>query len=409
MVQNRFLLLFGMLYLGQGGLSSYISYFQKPYLAGEGVAAGSLGVLTVLVSLPFAIKVFFGLITDRCSWGPLNTRWPWIAGGIVCSAVAFLGATAIRPSDQLMAYTALMGAMVFSIALADTATDALAVEAVPPADHANVQAAMTGSRAIGAMVASALVGLLVARFGYSLLMPAMAFIALLPLPFVVWLAPRSRIADHGYPPLRTLLGFFDRSRLRFAFYAVVMSLGLSGTMGLVTLFMHSNLGAGSAAIGGYGMLTSAGTLLGALVYALARRCCGVASATVLGQIALALLAFALSAQQSVSTVTLLGVIVGTVYGYVLTGVLEMTMSRADLAFAGTSFALLISMFNVGGSIGDGLATAATASFGFTLTFQLLAVISIVSIIPLLSAHGLHRLAAESVYADAVGHPKETDR
>jgi predicted MFS family arabinose efflux permease len=268
----------------------------------------------------------------------------------------------------------------------------MAVETVPPSDRADVQAAMTGSRAVGGMAASALVGLLVARLGYGALMPAMAIIALLPLPFLIRLRPRGEAARHPRPPLAAFARFFDRPRLVFAFYALVMSLGLSGTMGLVTLFMHSSLGAGSGAIGGYGVLVSGGTLAGALIYAALRRWLGVELMTAMGQLMLALVAVTLSLQQSVEAVTLLGLLVGTTYGYVLTGVLEMTMARSDLAIAATSFALLMSIFNVGGSIGDGLATAAVGAYGFQPTFLAVGAVSLVSLLPLMLAHAAQRSA-----------------
>jgi MFS family permease len=391
---RRSILLFGSVYLCQGGLSAYISFFQKPYLASEGIRPASLGLLTTLVSLPFAIKVLFGLVTDRFALGRFGNRVPWIVTGISISAAAFFVAAYIRPSEQLPVYIALIAGMVFAIAFADTALDGLAVEAVPAPDRAHVQAALIASKALGAVVASAGVGLVMVRLGYAAVMPVMAVVALLPLPFVLTMVPRTvRGPEHKHPPVRQLARLFDRRRLMFIGYALVMAFGLSGTIGLVTLFMRSGLGANASAIGAYGALASTGTLVGAGLYSTWRRWARVETATLTGQALMALLALTLAVQSTITGVTLMGLLVGGVYGFVVTGVRELSMARAEVAFAGTSFALLMALFDIGGSVGDGIATACTGIFGFFGTFVGLAGISVLAI-PLLFL--VHRLQLANV-------------
>ena len=60
---------FASLYFVQGAAFAYAVNFQKPYLTGRGLDMGTVGFLTSVLLLPFILKIFLGMLSDRVPLG----------------------------------------------------------------------------------------------------------------------------------------------------------------------------------------------------------------------------------------------------------------------------------------------------------------------------------------------------
>ncbi|MCA9936903.1 MAG: hypothetical protein KC415_23370, partial [Anaerolineales bacterium] len=118
--------LFFILYFVQGVLFAYMSLFHKPYLDSEGITADQIAWLNVVALLPFILKIFFGIISDRVNLLGRGHRLPYIILGIVLSVIAFAALAFIAPGKNLVLFGAMLTIFIFSIALMDSSADGLA-------------------------------------------------------------------------------------------------------------------------------------------------------------------------------------------------------------------------------------------------------------------------------------------
>jgi PAT family beta-lactamase induction signal transducer AmpG len=172
--------MFAALYFVQGVIQAYQLNFFKPHMDSEGIDADRLAIVASLALLPFVVKWIYGIISDRYALFGRGHRVPYMMIGLVSTALAFLVAFFIDPSASFGMLAAVVLAATFFMALFDTTADALAVDVVPPADHSNVQATMTGGRAAGLVVVSIIFGAIADTIGYQFIFLVIAALLLIP-------------------------------------------------------------------------------------------------------------------------------------------------------------------------------------------------------------------------------------
>lgn len=80
--------MFGLLYFVQGSALAYFRNFQKPYLHSLNVAPDVIGLLASILLLPFILKIFIGMLSDKVSLFRLGHRQPYIILGLLLAALA---------------------------------------------------------------------------------------------------------------------------------------------------------------------------------------------------------------------------------------------------------------------------------------------------------------------------------
>src|SRR5688500_1955514 len=141
MAQTRWyrLTMFALLYFVQGSALAYISTFMKPHLNSFDIDADSIALLSSLLLVPFILKIFIGVLSDRVSLFGLGYRKPYIVIGLLLAMVAFAAAGTVSPGDNFTLFAILLILGSFSITLFDSATDGFAIDTVPAQDHDTVQ------------------------------------------------------------------------------------------------------------------------------------------------------------------------------------------------------------------------------------------------------------------------------
>ena len=71
-------LMFASLYVVQGVGLAYFRNFQKPYLNDLGVNPDVIGLLTLILQVPFVLKIFIGMVSDRVNLFGMGHRKPYI-------------------------------------------------------------------------------------------------------------------------------------------------------------------------------------------------------------------------------------------------------------------------------------------------------------------------------------------
>lgn len=374
--------MFGALYFVQGVIQAYQLNFFKPHMDSEGIDPDRIAIVASLALLPFVIKWLFGLISDRYSLFGRGHRVPYMIIGIISTSLAFVIAYFIDPSQSFGVLAGMVLIATFFMALFDTTADALAVDVVAPDDHSTVQAWMTGGRAVGLVAVSIVFGWIADLVGYQAIFLAIAALLLIPLWWV------TRVEE---PQRRTPAHTFDRHAFRvmiqprylmFGLFLILAWFFFQGIDGLVTYYMSDTLESSAGRIGLYGTLKGVGMVVGAvglstLVHRYGRR-----TAATVTLVAVATGGVVFSNLKSEVAIIAVAALWGIAVGLQWTTYVTLSMGVTDTRIAGSMFAILQTMSNIGIGGGDGVATALSDNVGFPSLFRIFGLAS-VALIPLL--------------------------
>lgn len=373
------LVTFASLYVVQGVGLAYFRNFQKPYLDGMGVHPDAIGLLTLILQLPFVLKVFIGIVSDKVSLFGWGHRKPYIVIGLLLAAVTFTAAGLIQPNRHLLAFSFLVVMGSFSVTVFDSTTDGLAIDVTPRDEAGKIQGVMVGGRAASFILLSLAFGRLVEQVSYRVVFPVIGGAMLLPLIFVLRLqeSPTRRGTQRfQWRAFRTL----GRPKfLQFSLYAVIYSVGSFGIDGLVTYALSEAFGTSESLIGTYGALRGLGAVIGAvaggmLLDRLGRRPGALGASALISIIGLL---FGLASKSAV--IVWMGLLWGIVWAFQETVFFALVMDLADTRIAASMFAIMMGISNLGAAVGDGAATAISDNLGFPVVFALLAAFNLVTL------------------------------
>jgi PAT family beta-lactamase induction signal transducer AmpG len=371
--------MFGLLYFVQGAALAYFRNFQKPYLSGLGIDPDIIGLLTSILLLPFILKIFIGMLSDRVNLLGFGHRKPYIILGLLLAVIAFGGAGFVLPDRNLLLFAILIVTGSFSVALFDSTTDGLAIDTTPPQEQGTVQGTMVGGRAMGFIILSLVFGALVQGQGYRVVFLIIAVGMLLPLLWVFRIRePQQRVAEQHFQwsAFSTLLKPFF---LIFGTYAIVYSIASFGIDGLVTLFMSDHFNAPETLIGQYGALRGVGAVIGAIGGGLLIDRLGRQRSAYGAAIIICLGAVLIGAASSLNFLLALGLLWGLAWGFQETVFVALAMGLTDTRIAASMFAVMMALSNLGTAIGEGVATGLTDNLGFAPVFWLLAGINLITL------------------------------
>ena len=341
-----------------------------------------IGLLSSILLLPFILKIFIGMLSDRVNLAGLGHRRPYMVLGLVLAALAFAAAGFVLPDTNFALFAVLIVLGSFSVTVFDSTTDGLAIDITPASEQGTVQGAMVGGRAMGFIVLSLLFGALVQSQGYPIVFWIIGACMLLPLIWVFNVRePAQRIPQQAFQ--WSAFKALGRPRfLLFAAYAVLYSVVSFGVDGLVTFFMSQQFGAAESAIGQYGALRGAGAVVGALaggflIDRIGRRrsAFGAIGAISAGAVLIGL-------APGVTALLAIGVLWGIVWGFQETIFVALAMGLADRRVAASMFAIMMAVSNIGTAVGEGVATGMTDNIGFVAVFVSLAALNVL-VLPIL--------------------------
>ena len=380
--RNFLFFMFGALYFVQGVIQAYQLNFFKPHLNAVGIEPDRIATLAGLALVPFMLKWVFGILSDRVNLFGKGYRMPYMVVGLLLSAFAFGSAFWVNPADQFGTMTVIILVAVSAMTLFDATADALAVDITAPEDHGRVQSVMTGGRAAGFIILSAVFGLVAARVGYSAIFLVMGVIILFPLIMVFQVKEPEQRAEREKFEWGAFKQLLRPNYLLYIFFIVLAWTTFQGIDGLVTLYMSSELQIGPELIGRYGMLKGVGMVIGALILGGAINKMGVKNAALSTVTMVTVGGFIFSRSTSLNTILIVGVLWGIVVAFHWTVYATYSMGITDKRIAGSMFAILMTVGNIGIGAGEALATRFVDDIGFSGVFSTIALINL-ALIPIL--------------------------
>ena len=195
--------MFGSLYFSQGTILSYFTALNALYFLDRGLTMTDVGIFASIALIPFVIKIFFGMLSDRVNLFGLGHRKPYILIGLIIQFVCLVIVPFIDPAYYYWWFVGIAFILQMGMALYDTCTDGYALDTTPVEEEGTIQGFMVGGRALGVVITASAVGLLADNVSWLSVFWLLAGFTLIPLPFVLRLREPDRPVERksGAGPL----------------------------------------------------------------------------------------------------------------------------------------------------------------------------------------------------------------
>jgi len=190
--------MFGALYFTQGTILAYFLSINALYFKENGLSGTDLGILGTIAMIPFVIKIFYGMLSDRVPLFGMGHRKPYILIGLFIQIACLIAVPTINLSTNFWLFVLNAFLLQMGMALYDTCTDGLALDTIQKSEEGTIQAIMVGGRALGLVLTAPLVGLLAEFAGWNWVFWALAISTLIPIPFVLGIHESPRTIDKEF-------------------------------------------------------------------------------------------------------------------------------------------------------------------------------------------------------------------
>lgn len=374
--------LFGALYFVQGAMFAYVLVFNNLYLREFGATAGQLGWLNGLLLLPFVLKIFFGLVSDRVNLFGWGHRKPYMMIGLSLTGLSTLIAPLVPPVEMFPLFLGIAMVIALGVALSDTTIDGLAIDVTPAGERSLVQGAMVIGRALGIVFLSSAYGRIIVAFDWWVVFILATIFNAFSLLLLFGVQEPSHKIGGTIFDWKILKRFQKPNMSRFLLYGILYAFVIYGANAIVPLYLREDLGADlikvgdAAAIAGLGMLIGGGlsTLL-ARKFSIWQRGIGTTAFVTMALFYIALFANL----EHLAFVTIL-------WGACLAGAeliyVTLAMEKSDPRLGASMFAVFMAISNIGTGAGQATTTGLIDRFAYQWLFGGLALFNLL-IIPLM--------------------------
>jgi PAT family beta-lactamase induction signal transducer AmpG len=373
--------MFALLYFSQGTILSYFTALNGLYFLDHGLSMTDVGIFATIALIPFVIKVFLGILSDRVNLLGLGHRKPYILLGLAVQTLCLIVAPVIDPGTAYWAFVTMAFLLQMGMALYDTCTDGLALDTADDEEKGTIQGLMVGGRALGVVVTATFVGLLAEHVSWAAVFWLLAGFTLLPVPLVLG------VRESPWPTERTFqweafAAFRQTAVIALAAMGFLFFLIIAGANQLVNPYLESRYNIGLSTAGFVTTVWGLGVVLGGaaggwLIDRIGNRR-AVIAALALSLISILALAFVVSPAMTWPLVTLFGLS----YGTYQTVYFALAMSQTDPRIAASMYSILMAVVNVAQGAGMAASGLMADTMGFRWTFVIIAAFNLL-IVPLL--------------------------
>lgn len=377
--RNMRLTLFGGIYFVEGALLTYFTAFSVLYLRTFDLSFSRIGLIGGITLVPFVLKIFIGLLSDRVKLFGLGFRKPYILTGLVLQGSAIFLIQFINPVSQFPVFLGLMVLAALGMSTYDTATDGFSIDTTPASDRGLVQGIMVGGRALSSIAAAAVFGILSSRGNWGGIFTLLALLSAVIIVLTLATKEQKERKPEAVYDKTAFRSFLNWGFVLFLFLGILYPLALYSANGMVSPFLNEVLGISLDRVGIYISIFGCGTVLGALV--------GGPLVKVLGRrnsllAALGLTALVTAGMGLVPSAGLAWFVVflfGTAFGYYETIYFAMGMDFSDPRIAAFMFSIIMAVGNIGIGLGSPLAGMLVDRINFKAMFLIFAGVHLVSL------------------------------
>jgi PAT family beta-lactamase induction signal transducer AmpG len=373
------LTLFAAVYFVEGAVLTYFSAFNVLYLRSFDLSFSLIGIVGGITLIPFVLKIFIGLLSDRVNLFKMGHRKPYILLGLALQTLAFLLIPLISPGKQFYLFLTLMIVAALGMSTYDTTTDGLSIDTTPEADRGLVQGLMVGGRALAAVVTATLMGLFSERGQWSLIFYMIAALGLLTLVLAFLVQEKNERAPEMQFSKAAFSGFKDKSFLLFLALGIIYPLALYSSQGMVGAFLNEGLGISLGTVGLYTSVFGIGTILGGVIGGPLMKKIGERASILAALLITSVVTFILAITPSAGLMWAVVFLFGFAFGYYETVYFALGMDFSDPRIAAFMFAFIMAVGNIGIAAGQPLAGSLVDSVGFRPMFAIFAAVHLLAL------------------------------
>lgn len=375
--------LFGSLYFVQGAIMGFFTALNAIYLLSFDVSMTQIGIMGMLAMIPFVIKIFLGMLSDKVNLLGLGYRKPYIIIGLLIQALCLVFVGYINPGTHFWLYALTAFTLMMGMALYDTTTDGLALDTTLKEEEGTVQGIMVGGRALGVVGISAVIGILAENSSWMTAFWFLAAVTLIPLLLIFFVVEPVKSLEKIFQ-WKAFSAFRSWPIIALGILGALYSLIINGTNQIVNPYLQKLFEFGPKQLGFYtmywGLGVVAGSLLGGKLVDKVGQKRSVWAAMIVSIIAVLLFLVVPNGLIAVVVVILFGI----AFGYYETVYFAISMEKTDPRIAASMFSILMAVANVGTGIGLALSGSLVDSIGYPLTFVAIALLNILAL-PLIGA------------------------
>jgi PAT family beta-lactamase induction signal transducer AmpG len=341
-----------------------------------------IGILGTIALLPFVIKVFLGMLSDKVNLFGMGYRKPYIIIGLSVQIICLLLVPLIDPGKTFWLYVVIAFFLQLGMALYDTCTDGLALDTTPVSEKGTIQGFMVGGRAIGVIVTASLVGLLAEKVSWAAVFIVLALLTLPPFFFLFYTREGERPQERNFN-WSAFSAFKQIPVIGLAIIGFIFFLIIAGTNQIVNPFLSQNFQISLSTAGFFTTIWGIGVVIGSITGGTLINKVGNRNAVLISMAVAILAIFSLAVITKLAIAWFIVALFGLCYGTYQTIYFALAMEYTDPRIAATMFSILMAVTNIGQGIGMGLTGALSDSLGFQTTFIIMAVLNFAAI-PFLS-------------------------
>jgi PAT family beta-lactamase induction signal transducer AmpG len=373
--------MFASLYFTQGTILSYFTALNALFLLSRGLTMTDVGIFAAIALIPFVIKIFLGMLSDRVNLLNLGHRKPYILIGLLVQTLCLIVVPFIDPAKYYWGFVAVAFVLQMGMALYDTCTDGLALDTTPTREQGTIQGFMVGGRAVAVVVTASLVGLLAQYVSWTAVFWTLALFTLIPIPMVLTTREADRKSDDQFD-WSAFAAFKQKTVIFLAILGFLFFFIIAGANQLVNPFLQESFGISLSMAGYYTTIWGLGVVLGATFGGRIYRKIGMRNATLgamfTGFVGVLALAFTGSAAMAWPLVALFGL----AYGTQQTVYFALAMKYTVPSIAASMFAILMAVTNIGQGAGMAVSGMLVDATGFRITLVILGILNFLAL-PLL--------------------------
>ena len=364
-------IIFGTLYFIQGAILSYFTGFNGIYLLSFGVSMRGVGLIGLIGMMPFVLKIFLGILSDRVNLFGLGFRKPYILIGVAVQVLSLILVPLVDPARSFGLYAFLGFILMTGMALYDTATDGLALDTTNQEEQGTIQGLMVGGRALGVTVISVFFGFFADAVSWRFAFWSLAAISALALILAWFIREDGKKAQPEFD-WSAFKAFGRREVFSLAILGALYSFIINAVAEIMNPFFQDRFAISAFTAGLYSAIWGLGIVIGGVLGGRGadklghRRSVWTAMIISFG----AILLFLVVPDGRIAYLVALAF--GFAFGFYETVYFAASMARTDPRIAASMFSILMAVANIGTGIGLALTGVMVDGLGYPLTFVILA-------------------------------------
>ncbi|MDM7972637.1 MAG: MFS transporter [candidate division Zixibacteria bacterium] len=358
--------MFGSLYFTQGIVLGYFASLNALYLLANGLDMADVGIFSSIALIPFVLKIFFGMLSDRFSFLGLGHRKPYIVMGLLVQFACLIAVANINPGQHYWTFVGMAFLLQLGMAFYDTCTDGLALDLTPEHEKGLLQGFMVGGRSVGVIVAASVAGL-IAMSSWPNVFYFLAILTLLPFTLLFFVKEISR-AEIGRFNWHAFSAFKKPSVWGAAGVGLIIFLVVVGANQIVNPSFAAKFNISLSTAGLVTTLWGIGCVAGAVSGGLVMDRAGDKAALWMSILGVAAALVCLAIVNWLPLAFAAAVFFGIVYGASQAIYFALAMKYVEPSIAASMYSILMAVTNVGQGIGLALSGLLAKNAGYSITF-----------------------------------------